>query len=126
MIYLDTSALVRFFTGDDEIKNAKVKQLLYKEKHICVSDVVFPELEYVLTKSYKKNRFDIISAFTFLASQSNILLTKTLRRALIIYDQTYLDMADCLIATSSIRGKLASFDKKLLHTTGVKSYWLEN
>ncbi len=123
MICLDTNSLIRFFTNDEPQKANKVKALLEKEKKIIIPEVVFPELEYVLSGSYQIGRKKIIKIFRFLASRPNIKLSKDVKRAVDIFGKTKLDMADCLIAASSLGGKLASFDKKLLSVNQVKKYW---
>lgn len=123
MVYLDTNALVRFFTNDDPIKVAKVKLLLDNEKVIYVPDVVFPEIEYVLSNFYDTTRETITNAFQFIASLTNVKLPKYMKIAVALYEKTKLDMADCIIASESLKGKLASFDQRLLKTPGVKKYW---
>ena len=122
-VYLDTSALVRFFTKDNLKKAKTVKELLEKEKKIIIPEVVFPELEYVLKKLYKAKKGKIISAFKFLISYPNIKINQSIKKAVELFENTKLDMADCLIAVYSSKGKLASFDKKLLAAKGVKPYW---
>lgn len=123
MICLDTNSLIRFFTNDDPKKALKVKNLLEKEKKIFIPEVVFPELEYVLSGSYKASRKKIIEVFQFLISRPNIKLDPNIKKAVEIFKLTKLDIADCLIAANSLKGKLASFDKKLLSVKGVKKYW---
>lgn len=123
MICLDTNSLIRFFTNDEPKKALKVKKLLEKEKKIFIPEVVFPELEYILKRIYKTQRRKIISAFKFLTSRSNIKLSRTVKKAVEIFESTRLDMADCLIAAHSLKGKLASFDKQLLSVKGVEKYW---
>lgn len=125
MIYLDTSSLIRFFTKDDIKKALKVKNLLEKEKEIYIPEAVFPELEYVLTGVYKAKRLEVMKAFNFLISRSNIKLGMVIKKAVEIFSQTLLDMADCLIISHSLKGKLASFDKKLIKIKGVINYWNE-
>ncbi len=123
MICLDTNSLIRFFTNDEPEKALKVKTLLEGKKDIFIPEVVFPELEYVLTGSYKTGRNKIISIFKFLISQKNIKLSKTVKKAVEIFESSKLDMADCLIAAYSFGRELASFDKKLLSIKGIKKYW---
>lgn len=123
MIYLDTSSLIRFFTNDEPQKALKIKKLLEKEKEIHIPEVVFPELEYVLSGNYKVSRKKIIEVFRFLISQPNIKLKQDIKKAVEIYQESRLDIADCLIAARSLKGKLATFDKKLLLVKGVKKYW---
>ena len=126
MTILDTNALIRFFTNDFPEKAIKVKKLIEEEKAIVAPDVVLAETEYVLTgKVYKLKREDVKKAFSFLGSCRSIKLSKEAREAIRIYNETSLDIADCLlVAHAKIRNcKLAGFDKKLLDTTGVGGYW---
>lgn len=123
MIHLDTSILVRFFTNDDKAKARKVKKLLESNNELHIADVVFPELEYVLTRVYKAPRNQIIDAFTFLISCSNIVVDSHVFSAIALYKITNLDMADCLIGVQSYNQKLASFDDKLLKAKGIVGYW---
>lgn len=114
MVFLDTNSLIRFFTKDDLDKASKVKNLLEKEKDIFIPEVVFPELEYVLASIYKIERKKIIIIFKFLISRSNIKLSRIVKKAVELFGTTKLDIADCLIVSHSLRGKLASFDEELL------------
>jgi len=123
MVCLDTSSLIRFFTNDDPKKALLVKKLLEKEKEILIPEVVFPELEYVLIKLYQAKREKIVIAFKFLISRRNIKSSPVIKKAVEFFAASKLDMADCLIAARSLKGKLASFDKKLLSLKEVKKYW---
>lgn len=123
MVFLDTNSLIRFFTKDDLDKASKVKNLLEKEKDIFIPEVVFPELEYVLASIYKIERKKIIIIFKFLISRSNIKLSRIVKKAVELFETTKLDIADCLIVSHSLRGKLASFDEELLKVKEVKKYW---
>lgn len=123
MIYLDTSALIRFFTNDDEIKAKKIKSLIESDNELSIVEVVFPELEYVLLRLYSSSRNEVSTIFTFLISCKNIKLSPEIKRAASLYENSNLDMADCLIAVHSQKGKLASFDNDLLKVKAVKSYW---
>ena len=123
MIVLDTSALIRYFARDDKVKAEKTKLLLKTQKELIVPDVVLPEIEYVLVKSSKAKRAELIKAFRFLNSLRNISLTKEAREAITIFENSKLDMADCIVAAYSMKGSLASFDRNLLEVTGVKPFW---
>lgn len=123
MIVLDTSALIRYFARDDKVKAEKAKLLLKTEKELVVPDVVLPEIEYVLIKTSKAKRPELIKAFKFLASLRNISLTKEARNAIITFEKTKLDMADCIIASYSMKGSLASFDNGLLSIAGINPFW---
>ena len=123
MICLDTSSLIRFFTNDDSVKAKKVKELLEKENNIGIPEVVFPELEYVLKGAYQTPRKKILEVFQFLISRSNCKLDSTVSPAVKLFENTNLDIADCLIVSHSLKGKLASFDRQMLAIKGVKKYW---
>ncbi len=122
-ISIDTSALIRFFTRDIEEKAQKVKKLLDSDIDIFIPNVVFPELEYVLVKTYGVKRRELDTYYKFLISKNNLKTSKDIKIAVEIYGKTKLDMADCIIAAQSQKGLLASFDKDLLRAPGVKAYW---
>lgn len=122
MIIIDTSALVRFFTNDDKIKANKVKNLLEKEE-ILLPDIVFIELNYVLTKLYKIEKTELVKIYQFLLSQNNIKTSEEIKEALELFKTVSLSVADCLIAVFAKDETLASFDQKLIKMTKVKSYW---
>lgn len=123
MIILDTSAIIRYLTKDDKARAEKVKILLETEKEIIVPDVVLPEIEYVLTKLFKATRTDLVKTFKFMASLRNILLTREVKEAIVVFSKTKLDMADCIVAAYSFEGHLASFDSALLDVKGVNPFW---
>lgn len=123
VIHLDTNILVRFFTNDDKEKARKARLLLEQEKEIVIADVVFPEIEYVLSRLYQAKREKITEAFTFLVSRPNIVCSAYVRNAVELYSRTNLDMADCIIAAHARGATLASFDEELLDVEGVNRYW---
>ena len=120
-IVLDTSALIRFFTNDVPGKAEKVEKLIEDGKYIIIPDVVFPELEYVLSSGYALPRTKILDAYRFILSRENIKTSTYIKKATEIFGETNLDMADCIIAAQSEKGKLASFDKELLKVKSIKS-----
>lgn len=121
-IILDTSSLVRFFTNDIPEKAEKVEKL-FDEESLVIPDVVFPELEYILGRGYTSTRNEIVKTYHFLLAKRNIKISPYVRKAVTIFEQSNLDMADCIIAVNSLKGALASFDKKLLKVEKVKSFW---
>ena len=123
MIIIDTSALARYFTGDDKAKAEKVAALLDSHEDLLVPDVVLVELEYVLRKLYRATKAHVDTAYRFLAARPNIRLNDDVRRAIALFHQKMLSFADCIIVTEAENGKLASFDRKLLNVVGVKRYW---
>lgn len=123
LIVLDTSALVRYFTNDIPKKAEQVENLLKQEEQIGIPDVVFPELEYILLRKYNISRGKVLEAYKFLLAQKKIDISTTVKRAIALYEASNLDMADAIIASYSLEGKLASFDKKLLAIPGVHAFW---
>ena len=122
-VVLDTNSLIRFFTNDMPEKATKVKELMESEKEIIIPEVVFPELEYVLTDQYDTSRANLIKIFQFLNSQKNIKLPRHVKKAIIFFEKSKLDMADCIIASYSLKGKIASFDRELTSLEGVLAFW---
>ncbi len=121
MIVLDTSALIRFFTNDISSKALLVKNLIESNQKLTIPDVVFPELEYVLLgNTYNASRENIYKAFRYLITRKNIVVSKDVMSAVEVYKKTKLDIADCIIATTSFKNELFSFDKGLLSVKGVK------
>lgn len=122
-IVVDTSALVRFFTDDIPKKASLVEKFFKTEKDIFIPDVVFPELEYILIQKYKFLREKLLHIYIFLSSCDNIHITNESKNAILIFEKTKLDMADCLIAAYSMKGSLASFDKELLSIADINPFW---
>ena len=122
-ITLDTNTLIRFFTRDIEAKAQKVKKLLDSNNNLFIPDVVFPELEYILSNGYNIDRTATLKFFKFLTSKNNIKSSKEAKRAVEIFSVSKFDMADCIIAASSFKGSLASFDKKLLQVADITPFW---
>lgn len=122
-VVIDTNILIRYFTNDSPQKAELVEQLLLSDEDIFIPDVVFPELEYILVKEYKFSKDKVLEIIKFLSSQANITVTSEIRKAIRIFEKTKLDMADCIIASYSLKGKLASFDKELLGVEGAHSFW---
>ncbi|PIR43793.1 hypothetical protein COV24_00955 [candidate division WWE3 bacterium CG10_big_fil_rev_8_21_14_0_10_32_10] len=124
MIILDTSSLIRFFTNDNKKMALKVKKLIESKNELYIPNVVFAELEYVLMGVvYGSPRDKVLEAYKYLVARDNIKVSTEVNKAVVIYEKTKLDMADCLVAAISINNKLASFDKDLLKVEGVKSYF---
>lgn len=122
-ITIDTNILIRYFTDDEPKKADLVEELLEKEKSLSIPDVVFPELEYILGKQYAFSRKRLVGVYASLLSFPNIKISQEIRKAVTLYKNSRLDMADCIIAAYSLKGALASFDKELLQVDTVKSFW---
>lgn len=123
MIVLDTNILLRLITKDIPKDAAKVQKLINIEKEVFVPDVVFPEIEYNLTKIYSYTRVQIANVFGFLNGLPNIDISLESRLAIKLFMETKLDMADCIIAAYAKGQQLASFDRELLKVSEAKRYW---
>ena len=122
MIVIDTSVLVRFFTKDNLPAFKKVEKLLSSSEELFISDVVFVELEYVLGKLYSASREEIAKAYQFLVG-GRFVTSREAVSASLLFSKKSLSMADCFLAVHGQKGKLASFDKKLLNSSGCVAYW---
>ncbi len=123
MIVVDTNALVRFLTKDIPSQAHLVSMLLEGDETVFIPDVVFPELEYVLCGQYEVSRDTFINGCRTLILQPNIQTSEVIHKALVLFAASSFDMADCIIASSvGEEDSLASFDKKLVRTTG-KAFW---
>lgn len=114
MIVFDTSALVRFLTNDDPKKALEVKKILDSNNKISIPDVVFPEIEYVLLSGmYEVSRKKLTKTFRFLVSRKQTQISDVVQKAVELYADSKLDMADCIVAASALDEELYSFDEKL-------------
>lgn len=123
MIVLDTSVLLRFFTGDDKKKALLTEKLLSSRQSLLLLDVVIAELVYALQKLYNTPRSDITKALRFLVARDNVTTTQQACAAIILYEQRSLSIVDCFVISYGQEGEIASFDKKLLKTPSISKYW---
>lgn len=123
MIVLDTSALIRFFTRDDEAKAKKAKALLESNEELLLIDAVLLELVFTLEKFYKLPKNQLIEVVKYLLSRSNIKASPQIRNAVKIYEIKNMSITDCLVVAYGEGNKIASFDDKLVKTEGVKLFW---
>ena len=123
MIVLDTSALIRFFTRDDEVKAKKVKDLLESDQELLLIDAVLLELVFTLIKFYRLPKIQLLEVIKYLMSRSNIKANAQMRKAAKIYKDSNMSITDCLVVAHGEGDKIASFDEKLVKMVGVKSVW---
>ena len=119
-VVLDTSALVRFFAGDDLEKAKKIEEVLRQEK-VMIPEVVLSELEFVmLGKIYGRTRGEFKEVLEFLVNRPNVWLSKEMKQAIEIYSSSrQLSVADCLVIAHGIKwGEVMSFDKRLVRKWG--------
>jgi len=125
MILLDTSALIRFFTGDDKVKASKVKRLLDSENDLLLIDAVLLELVFTLLKVYQEPKGRVLEILRFLLSRPNIQINAEVKKSIMYYEDLNLSIADCLILSYGEGNRIASFDEGLLKTKGVKPFWIK-
>lgn len=123
MIVLDTSALIRFFTRDDEVKAKKAKDLLESKEELLLIDAVLLELIFTLLKFYRLPKIQILAIIKYLLSRPNIKASSEIRIASKLYEEKNMSITDCLVVAYSEGKKIASFDDQILKTKGVKSVW---
>ena len=61
MMTVDTSILIRYLTNDDQVKVARFDQFITENIPFTISDVVFSEVYWVITKFYKIPRNEVIA-----------------------------------------------------------------
>jgi predicted nucleic acid-binding protein len=118
-VSLDTNALLALILPDREKERQAVTKIL--TTNVCnVSDIVFPEIEYVLSKEYGMPRTDIATSLRIVTSTENISCNKALlNRALPLYEaKSALSFVDCCLvhhAFLNYATPLYTSDKKLIN-----------
>lgn len=70
--FLDTSIVVRYLTGDPPELAEKAAQIIDREEHLHVTDVVLAETAYVLTSVYGVARSVVVDHLIALLQKENI------------------------------------------------------
>ncbi len=122
-VVLDTSALIRFFTLDDENKAQKVKALLESTREVVLIESVVLELVFTLLKVYKLQKSDVVEIVQFLASRPNMVFTPELQDGMELYLNSNLSITDCLVIAHAEGSSIASFDTELLKHPWANSVW---
>jgi predicted nucleic-acid-binding protein len=123
MLALDTNVLVRFLVEDDEIQSAKVAKLIAqareREEPLFVSSIVLCECVWVLTRSYRFGRNEVVDVLQQLlrARDLAVAFADTLSRAVTAYAKGKGDFADYVIREEAILHGcegVITFDRALL------------
>ena len=127
-IFIDTSILIRFFTHDLQDKIVECERIfeIIKEGKIkpYISNVVYMELVFVLTRQYKFKKNIVVKALEDLLNIRNLtLIEKTnTKQALEFYKKNNIKYGDCLIATQVPKGViLVAYDKDFSKISSLKS-----
>ena len=127
MIALDTNVLVRFLVEDDKEQSRRATALIVKasrsDEPLYVADLVVAETVWVLMRSYKLPKDEIIDILRrlLLARQLTFGAVDTLSRALDGFALGKGDFADYLIRESAKAAgcdRVATFDRALLKEPG--------
>ena len=117
-IFLETSAVIRFFTRDDEHKFSQVVQLFTEieagRMRAVTSDIVILEILFVLHKLYGFSRKEISSAITKFIELRSLVIVETVNTKVAFsrWQLSNLPYGDCCIATQIPAGaQVATFDK---------------
>ncbi len=110
MKLLDTSALLEFFSGDEQTVDridALFRELERKKEKLLVTEEVILELVYFLEKVYGWERDVIVDILQTVMSDSlfKIEARDSIAEALKIYTKTKLDFLDCLKIAKAKRRK---------------------
>ncbi len=122
MVSLDTNAVLSLMIKERVDQRTKVTELL--SGNICyISDMVFPEIEYALTKVYGFPRQNVAASINMvMAYQNTRCNVGLLIEALGMYvNNPALSFVDCCLAVEASLSKkkpLYTFDKKLANQSG--------
>ena len=126
-IFIDTNVFLRFLLKDDHNSYEEVVKLfeLVEEGKIkpYASNIVILEIIYVLVKTLKISRTEVLRDIQDLFSMRGLTLVEktNTKEALKIYKQTGVKYADCLIASQVKPGiQLCTFDQEFLKIKSVK------
>ena len=126
-IFIDTNVFLRFLLKDDPDSYEEVVKLfeLVEEGKIkpYTSNIVILEIIYVLVKTLKISRTEVLRDIQDLFSMRGLTLVEktNTKEALKIYKQTGVKYADCLIASQVKPGiQLCTFDQEFLKIKSVK------
>ena len=127
MIALDTNILVRYITQDIPEQAGTAESLLDQltpSRPGFVSREVALEIVWVLERSYKFSRTQIVEVLTTMIGAENLVVEfdEDIARATIIYEQSGTDFSDLAILMASKRvgcEMLFTFDRRFARMDGV-------
>ena len=105
MIYVDTSIVVRYLTGDDPERSPAAASVIETEDPRAVSIVSILEAAHVLRTGYQHERRDIASALIDLVERRNVVVPEFLKEHVLRWLDAWRDgsvesIGDALIAAS--------------------------
>jgi predicted nucleic-acid-binding protein len=115
MTAVDTNVLVRVITRDDKAQAERAVAFLEEQERVFLAKTVLLEVEWVLRRTYKFARGEVLSALRAVVSIGNAEVEDAgvVVQAIDWYEQG-MDFADSLhIASAGRQHKFASFDTAL-------------
>lgn len=116
-IFLDTNVFLRYLVNDNASMHldctAIIKRIMEGKIKPLTSNVVFIELFYTLTRTYKFSSDLVTNALTKLFQLRNLVIIERTdtKRAFKLYRQLHIKFGDCLIATQIPKGaNLVTYD----------------
>jgi predicted nucleic-acid-binding protein len=124
-VILDTNAVLRFITGDNEEESKAVSDLLNTNDCIIPVEVI-AEAVYNLAKKYSHSRQEIADEIKdFIEIKENLVVEEnTIRFGCNLFASTNLDFVDCLLdGYAKINGNIVfTFDSDLRKRLGEKAF----
>lgn len=128
MIGLDTNVLVRYIAQDDSMQSPKATALiesLSDAKPGFVSLVSIVELAWVMGRSYRASKAEIVSVLETLLSIQTIKVenAEVVAQAVRTYASASADFSDCLIARAALQVhcvETMTFDRKAAKLAGMR------
>lgn len=116
MKIVDTNIIIRFLVNDDDDVHAEILPKLINESKVIILNEVLIECVFVLNKVYKIDRQAVAQGLSDLISNENIISNqKLLLQTLSFYENSSLDIVDCLLASHKKleNYEIFTLDKKL-------------
>ena len=134
MIALDTNVLVRYLVNDDLEQSKVARELLESltpEQPGFICREVAIEVVWVLERSYKFSRAQIVTVLEQLSTSNDIVIesSEDLVNAAAIYGERRADFADLMILAASERVNarpLYTFDRRFARLEGVNLLVADN
>lgn len=116
MIYVDTSVVIRYLTGDDPARTATATAIIETQAPRAVSIVSILEASHVLRTAYAYERRNIASAMMGLVSRRNVVVPEFAKDHVLRWlngwgDGTVGSAGDALIAAS-----MSAYDAEAIAT----------
>ncbi len=116
--FVDTSVLIRHFTGDPPAQAARATRYLAEADELLLPDLILAEVAYVLESFYETPRSLVAETLRSVLGFRAITVVdrELVQRAVEVYDIDRLDFADAYLVACAERigiGIIASFDRSI-------------